>query len=226
MLRLFPVLLLVLFSVPVLAAPVPKSLKKKPPLRAKIEPRPGEKLYTVDFKDVPFSKVAEWLERETGLMFISKDKPDLKITLHTEKVCRDELFAQLEELLYPHGFVVARKTVSFSTIPVKDLARYTQHIPLIELKELDRRSLYSPVQVIVGGDDRVAAAAALAKQIKGGGPATLDGSVLVEAGTALAKEIKEVGFEVSTLGTDKLRVRGLTKDVRKLVDDLGDQVKK
>lgn len=202
--RLLSLLLLVLFTLPLLAAPVPKSLRKKPPLRAKIEPRPGEKLYTADFDDVPFSKVAEWYEKHSGLMFIAKYKPDgLKITLHAEKVCLAELFAQLDDILYPHGFVVARKAVSFSTLPAKDLARYTQHIPLIDLKELDRRSPNSPVQVIV----RV-------------------GKESVETGTALAKEIKEVGFEVSTFGTDKLLVRGLAKDVRKLVDDLGDHVKK
>jgi hypothetical protein len=227
MTRLLVGLLVGLFAVPVLAAPVPKWLKKKPPLRAKIEPRPGEKLYTADFDDVPFSKVAEWYEMHSGLMFIAKDKPDgLKVTLHAEQVCMSELFAQLDDILYPHGFVVAQKAVSFSTIPVKDLLRYAQHIPLIDREELDRRSLYSLVQVVVGGDDRVAAADALAKEIKGGGPAALDDSTLVEAGTALAKEIKEVGFEVSTLGTDKLIVRGLAKDVRKLVNGLGDRVKK
>jgi hypothetical protein len=184
------------------AAPVPKALKKKP-LRAKIEPLPGEKVYTAEFDDVPTDKVFEWVEMQTGLMFISKDKPNSNITLHAEKVCMPELFAQLDDLLYPQGFVLARKTVSFSSIPVKDLASYRQHFPLVGQDELNRWSMYAPVQVLVEVD---------AKGLK--------------TAKALAHGMKDDGFQVLEKDADKLIVLGRATDVRKFVDDMGDQIKK
>jgi len=97
------------------SAPVPKALKKKP-LRAVITPLPGEKLYTVNFDDVPFTKVAEFLERASGLMYLSKDVPDVNITLKVEDVCLRELFAQLDEQISPHGWVMQRKTQCFAVL--------------------------------------------------------------------------------------------------------------
>ncbi len=203
MFRFLTVMLLVLLALPAFAAPVPKLMKKKP-LRAKIEPRPGEKLYTADFDDVPFAKVAEWYEKHSQLMFITRDKPEqLKITLRAEDVCLAELFAQLDDVLYPQGWVMPRKKQSFCTIAVTDLARYTAQFPLIDLDELGRRSQYEPVQVVLGTNARG-----------------------IKAGLGLAEGMQENGFQVKQHGTDKLLVQGRANDVRKLVDDLGDHVKK
>ncbi|MEO2090554.1 MAG: hypothetical protein ABGY75_13800 [Gemmataceae bacterium] len=203
MTRLLTIMLLVLFAAPLPAAPVTKALKKKP-LRAKIEPRLGEAVYTVDIKDAPFDKVAEALERETGLMFITRDKPDLKITLRTERVCRAELFAQLDDILYPQGWVFLRTKLSFSSVPVKVLApSQLPKLRSIPIDELSDRSQYEPVQVVVSVGD--------------GGS---------EAATKLAGGMRDMVYDVMAIKPDKLVICGQVKGVRKLLDDLGDHVKK
>lgn len=204
MFRFLTVMLLVLLALLAVAAPVPKSLKKKQPLRAKIEPRPGEAVYTVVIQDAPFGKAAEALERETGLMFISKDRPDLKITLHADQVCLAELFAQLDDILYPQGWVFLRKKVSFASVAVKELGphKLTQ-LPLVPVDEIARRSQYEPIQVEVNVGD--------------GG---------ADAGTKLANKMTDTVYDVVAVKPDKLVIRGVSSGVRKLVDELGDHVKK
>jgi hypothetical protein len=117
MTRWLTLLTLVLFAGLASAAPVPKALKAKVPVRAKIEPLPGEKVYTVDWNGMPAVRVFEKLEGMTGLMYLSKDIPDVKITLKAEEVGVAELFTQLNELLEPHNRVLVRKTQSFSSYP-------------------------------------------------------------------------------------------------------------
>ena len=188
-----------LFSGVAPAAPVPKALKKKP-LRAKIEPLPGEKVYTADFDDVPATKVFEWLEKQTELMYISKDVPKHNITLHAAGVCMPELFAQLDDLLYPKRWVLLRKSVSFSTIPVKEMARFSEYFPIVTLDELQRCSQYAPVNLIVKGD--------------------------AQAGITLADGIKADGFQVNEFGSDSMVVQGRAMDVRKFVAEMDEQIKK
>jgi hypothetical protein len=206
--RAITVGVLVAFAGLVTAAPVPKALKKKP-LRAKIEPLPGERLFTADFKDVPTANVFEWLEKETGLMYITKDKPDLKITLHAEKVCLPELFAQLDDLLYPQGWYLVRWEVSFSTLAVEKLAveklakMDRKSIPLVLIDDLERRSQYESVQVIVNVGE--------------GG---------ADAAKPLATAMNGDHFWATSFGTDQMLVTGRVTDVRKFVDDMGSHIKK
>ena len=96
------------------SAPVPKALLKKKPLRATIEPLPGEKVFDVSFDDVPFAKVAEKLEDLTGLMFLAMDVPKVNITWKAEKVCLPELFEQINDQLEPANWVLLRKAQSFA----------------------------------------------------------------------------------------------------------------
>lgn len=184
-------------------APVPKGLKKNPPPRAKIEPLPGEKVFTVDFKDEPFGKVTEKLEKLTPLTYITKERPETKITLHAEKVCLAELFAQLDDLLYPQGWVVLRNKMSFSTLPVKDLAQYSLQFPLVNRNELERWSEHAPVRLSLDLD------------VKG-----------VKAGTALAEDMQESGLRMREGKTGLYAVSGRATDVRKFVADMGGHIKK
>lgn len=184
------------------AAPVPKALKRVRPLRATIEPLPGEKLHSVDWDDVPLSKVLEDVENQTGLFYRTRDVPKVKIRLKADKVCMPELFARLDEELYPQGWVLIRKTQSFSIVSVEaKIERVT--IPTVTVEELRRRSRFEPVQVLVPVGEQNA-----------------------EAGKQVAAGIDGPWFEACEFGSDKFLLCGRVMDLQKFVDELGDHIKK
>ncbi len=193
MLRLAILVLLTALAAQATAAPVPKSLKAKPPARAKIEPRPGEKLFSVAFDDLALKKVVEHLEKESDLLFVSKDIPDLRVTLFTaEKVCISELFAQVNDELRPKGYILARKTQSFNVLKV-DAPLERMYCPTVTPEELARRAPDEPVQMILPAFDQEGA----------------------ELGLKHAESITHKWFEAKQFdGKDKLLVVGRAEDVR------------
>jgi hypothetical protein len=184
-----------------LAAPVPKAIKAKPVVRKKIEPRPGEKVYSVEWVDVAFKEVAEKLEQLTGLLYLSKDTPPVKITLTAEGVCAAELFEQINDELEPTDWVVLKKSQSFATVPANvKIGRL--RVNTVTLDELPRRPR-ELVQMILSVDE------------KG-----------YEAGKEVLRSMEKTTVEISTFGSDKVLVCGLGKEVQKFVDEMGDHIKK
>jgi hypothetical protein len=178
------------------AAPVPKGVKAKAVVRKKIEPLPGEKFFSVNFDDMPFEKVVEVLEKHSGLMFLSKEMPKQRLTLKADEVCMAELFAQLNDELEPKGYILARKTQSFTVLKT-DTPLNRVLCPTILPEKLSRWSDQEPVQLYL--------------------PVGEEG---VEAGLKIGKAVEDKWFTVEAVGTDKLLVRGHAKDVRKFVDDM------
>lgn len=197
--------LLVLATGAATAAPVPKALKRAKPLRATIEPLPGEKVYSVDWDDVPFAKVVEDVENQTGLICRTSDLPKVKIRLKVEKVCMSELFALLDDELYPQGWVMSRKSASFSILAVDDLgnAKVRESFPIVVGRELARRSPYQPVRVniTIGVRD-------------------------IETVDKIAAGIDGPGFHAKKFGPDQYLLSGRVMDLQKFVDAMGDQIKK
>lgn len=188
------------------SAPVPKALLKKKPLRATIEPLPGEQVYTVAFDNLPFAKVAEELERLTGLLFLAKDSPQVKVTLKAEKVCVAELFAQLDELLDSAGWVLARKSQSFTILQVSELGNWpaSLHFPYLSTPtDLNRRSPLQPVNLVVTvGEGNLAVAEKVVCGIEG------------------------PGFTGRAFGVEKFQLTGRVADIQKFVAEMGDHIKK
>jgi hypothetical protein len=201
MTRWLTLLAVVLFARLTPAAPVPKALKAKVPVRAKIEPLPGEKLHTVNWNGLPAVRVFEKLEGMTGLMYLSKDVPDVKIILTAEKVCVAELFAQLDEILYPQGWVLTRKSQSFSLYEANTLRVDWKYAPTVKPSELDRRTAHEPLHVYLDVDKAGA-----------------------KAGVALGG--KNDSGVVVTEYDDRLHVRGTGEKLRAFVAEMGDHVKK
>jgi hypothetical protein len=74
-----------------------------------------EKLYTVKFENTSWKDVIDWLEKESGLMCITKEKPTGSITLKSDKkytLC--ELIDLFNERLEQYNLVLLRKSQSFS----------------------------------------------------------------------------------------------------------------
>ncbi len=200
------VVLLVLATGVATAAPVPKALKRARPLRATIEPLPGEKLHSVDWDDVPFAKVVEELEERSGLTHVWRDAPDVRITLRARDVSLWELFARLDDMLYPEGWVMVPRKQWFSTSTAKGLYRPDSRlkvIPFATLDDLDRRFPYAPAHLILDVGD--------------GG---------VEAGEKVKKGIEFPYSEIIPIGSDKLIVYARVMDLQKFVDEMGDHIKK
>jgi len=175
-------------------------LLKKKGLRATIQPLPGEKLYSVNWNDVPFETVAEELERAASLHYLSGEKPKLNVTLKADEVCLPELFALLDDLLFPQGWVIQRKKVSFAVMSVDHPGR--EPYLTVDLKELERRTLHEPLQMVLAVDDAG-----------------------VEAGVALGKKIGK-GIRVTGFSGDKLLLGGNRETLRAFVDEIGDHIKK
>jgi hypothetical protein len=183
------------------SAPVPKALLKKP-LRATIEPLPGEKVYSVNFDDVPFVKVAEELELATGLMFLSKDVPKVNITLKADKVCLPELFAQLDEKLFPEEWVISRRTQSFAVLSGSLSIADCKPLPKVDVAGLDRRTPHEPLLLKVDTDEAG-----------------------VKAGVTLGSK-KGSGVTATPFGTTGLHVSGNGESLRAFVAEMGDHIKK
>lgn len=184
------------------AAPVPKAIKAKPGVRLKIAPKPGEKVYSVEWVDVPFQQVAEELEQLTGLMYLSKDTPEVKITLWAKDECAAELFEQINDLLEPHNWELLHKSQSFATVPA-DVRIDRLWINIVTLEKLPKVGPREDVTLILPVDE------------KG-----------YEAGKEVVRTMGKNRLEVSTFGFDKLMVCGIGKEVQKFVDEMGDHIKK
>jgi hypothetical protein len=186
------------------ATPVPKAIKAKPWVRKTIQPLPGEKVYSVDYADMPFEKVMEDVERRTGLLFLSKHRPESKFTLKANDVCLEELFAQLDDLLYPQGYYICRKSQSF-TLRLADekIARLGGDLGGVWSGDLRNHSQFEVLGMFLNVGEKGA-----------------------EEGLELVRPMMDPFLEISTFGTDKLLVRGRGKELQKLLDDLGDQLKK
>ena len=131
------------------AAPVPGGEKKPDPADAKTE-----KLYDVKYDNTEWSKVFEQLEKETGLMYITKDKPTGSVTLKPpagKKYTLGELIDLLNERLELDKFVILRKSMSFSTVPADvNIAKdYKQHVQTVTADELFKRGKTEIVQMIM-----------------------------------------------------------------------------
>jgi len=179
---------------------VPKGIKAKPWVRKKIEPRWGEKVYSVEFKDEPFDKVAERLEQLTGLMYLSKDVPSVKITLWAKDECAAELCEQINDQLEPTDWMVLKKSQSFATVPAD--YKFGGRASPVTLDDLPRRQR-EWVQVILPVDE------------KG-----------YDAGKAVLRSMEKSTMEIASFGTDKLLVCGSGKEVQKFVDEMGDHIKR
>lgn len=129
--------------------PMPAGEKKPEPADAKTE-----KLYDVKYDNTEWSKVFEQLEKETGLMYITKDKPTGSVTLKPpagKKYTLGELIDLLNERLELDKFVILRKSVSFSTVPADvNIAKdYKQHVQTVTAEELFKRGKTEIVQMIM-----------------------------------------------------------------------------
>lgn len=184
------------------AAPVPKGIKAKPGVRLKIAPKPGEKVYSVEWVDVPFKDVAEELEQLTGLMYLSKDVPSVKITLWAKDECAAELCEQINDQLEPLNWVLLNKSQSFATVPASEGPnfRHARRVTLDDLPKVKPREaaiLFLPV-----------------------------GEKAYEAGKEVARTMGKNWVEVSEFGSDKLIVRGLGKDLQQFVEEMDDHIKR
>jgi type II secretion system protein D len=169
-----------------------------------------EKLYEVKFDNTEWSKVFEWLEKETGLMYITKDKPTGTVTLKpNRKYTFGELIDLLNEALELHRYVILRKEVSFSTIPsdVNIVKDYKQHVQTVTPEELSKRGKTEIVQVVI--------------------PLV---SLSADDVRSQVKALLSPFGEVSAFGTDKLLVLDKTANIRsvnnlikQIIEDKGDQ---
>jgi len=191
MLRLVTLVLLTAFVAQANADPVPKSVKAKPPAREKIEPRPGEKLFSMKFDNLSLKKVVELLDEETGLLCTSEEIPDLRVTFYTENVCLAELFAQLNDELVPKGYLLARKIVSFNVLKV-DAPLDRKCCAIVLSNELERWSPDEPVQAILPAFNKEG----------------------VDLGLKQAESITHKWFEVKPFKDNKLIVVGRAADVQ------------
>ncbi len=113
---------------PVVAPKVGDTTK---PADAKIE-----KLYEVKFDGTDWSKIIDWLEKETGLMCITKDKPQGSITLKpNKKYTLGELIDLLNERLEQDNFIILRKSQTFSFYAAD------QKVPLVHTPNVTREDL-------------------------------------------------------------------------------------
>ena len=107
-----------------------------------------DKLYTVNFENTSWKDVIDWLEKETGLICMTKDKPQASITLKSDKKHTiGELFDLLNELAEMDNLSLVRKSQSFSFYPL-DL-RYPGRIPHVTRADLQTRGKREFVSIFV-----------------------------------------------------------------------------
>jgi hypothetical protein len=185
------------------SAPVPKALKK--PLRATIQPLPGEQLYSIRYYDEPLEKVMEEVERLTGLMFLSKDTPKVTITLKVDEVCVWELFAQLDDILVREDWLLIRKTQSFCCFPATErLDRLRPDEDVIRPDQLRRQSQYLSRRMFV----------------------TFDDSDEVNEALRVANDVVGGSLVAKAFGTTRVALEGQVMDLRAFVAEMGDHIKK
>ena len=114
----------------------PKVADTAKPADGKPEAAKLEKQYEVKFDGTEWSKIIDWLEKETGLMCITKDKPQGSITLKpNKKYTLGELIDLLNERLEQDNFIILRKSQSFSFYAAD------QKIPLVHTPNVSREEL-------------------------------------------------------------------------------------
>ncbi len=124
--------------------PKPTDPKHDPKADAK-----PEKLYEIRFDNKPWKEVFEFLEAESGLQYLSKDRPTGTWTVKpTKKYNLGELIDLMNERLEIDAFVILRKAQSFALHPA------TEPIPrhwlqTVTEEELEKRGRTEVVQMIV-----------------------------------------------------------------------------
>lgn len=180
-------------------ATTPPVVKADPP---KADPaKPPEKLYEVNFVKTEWRQVFEWLEKESGLTYRSKDTPTGTLSLKpTKKYTLGELIDLFNEMLEP-DYVILRKTQSFSTIPASDKIDRV-HIPTVTAEELATRGKTEVVQMLVP-------------------LVTLNADEVLPQ---VKKSLSKFG-EVSTFGTDKLLLVDKADNVRFILRVIEETIK-
>ncbi len=182
----------------------PPPVKAEPPhADPKAEPVKAEKLYEVNWNKTEWRQVFEWLEKESGLMYMSKDTPTGTITLKpTKKYTLGELIDLLNEILERDQYVILRKTQSFTTYPAADRIP-KQWVPtVLTTEELSKRGKTEVIQMTVP-------------------LVTLNADEVLPQ---VKKSLSPFG-EVSTFGTDKLLLLDKADNVRLVMKVIEDTIK-
>jgi general secretion pathway protein D len=180
----------------------PPAVKADPPHDPKADAKP-ERLYEVNWNKTEWRQVFEWLEKESGLMYLSKDTPTGSITLKpTKKYTLGELIDLLNEMLEKDNYVILRKTQSFSTYPASDKIP-KQYVPtVLTAEELAKRGKTEVIQMTVP-------------------LVTLNADEVLPQ---VKKSLSPFG-EVSTFGTDKLLLLDKADNVRLVMKVIEDTIK-
>ena len=166
-----------------------------------------EKLYTVSFEDTQWSKVFEWLQKETGLTFITTVKPTGSVTIKSnKKYTLPELLDLLNELLAQQKYVILRGAQTFSIHPADEKLPLNS-VAQITLEELAKRGDTEVVRVVIA--------------LK---------TVIAEDVAPQAKKLLSTFGEVAPFGsnqliiTDKMRnIRAIKSYIDELEKDITDQ---
>ncbi len=158
-----------------------------------------EKLYTVNFENKSWDKVIDWLEKESGLMCITKEKPTGSITLKSKKEYKlGEVIDLFNERLEQNNLLIHRQSNTFALVPA-DQKIAVERFAYLSHDELKARGKTEPVLCWI--------------QLKD-----------IEAGEVIAqvkKTLSPLG-EVELVGNKQLTVRDNAAYVRNVIAILGD----
>ena len=166
-------------------------------VEAQVKP---EKLYTVNFDNTSWDKVIDWLEKESGLMCITKDKPQGSITLKPKKeYTLGELIDLLNELLEQDNLMLHRQSNTFALLPA-DQKIAAESFGYLSHEELKKHGKTEYVQCLIQfkfytADDIIAQ---IKKTLSPLGEATIISSnvILVRDKAAYARQV------IAVLGKD------------------------
>jgi type II secretion system protein D len=185
---------------PASAQELPKPVD--PPKVVAPAPATPEKLYTVAFEDTQWSKVFEWLQKETGLTFITTVKPTGSVTVKSDKkYTLPELFDLLNELLAQQKYVILRGSQTFTIHPADERIP-TQSLAQITLDELAKRGDTEVVRVVI--------------PLK---------TVIAEDVAPQAKKLLSNFGEVAPFGSNQLIITDKVRNIRSIRSFIEDQEK-
>ncbi len=180
----------------------PPPVKAEPPhVDPKADPAKAEKLYEVKFDKTEWKQVFEWLETQSGLMFLSKDTPTGTCTLKTlpnKKYTLGELMDLFNERLELDNYIILRKAQSFAIVPASEKIDRIW-VPTVNAEDLAKRGKTEVVQMVIP-------------------LVTLNAEDVLPQ---VKKSLSKFG-EVSQFGTDKLLMVDKADNVRfvlKVIDD-------
>ena len=133
----------------------PAAVKAQPPAdpakhdAPKADPAKPEKLYEIKFDKTPWKDVFEFLERESGLMYLSKDVPTGTWTVRpTKKYTLGEMIDLVNERLELDNYVILRKAQSFAIHPASEPIK-KEWVQTVTDDELEKRGRTEVVQIIL-----------------------------------------------------------------------------